>query len=236
MRFFKEPVALLGIPAPIVHRVTRDRVRDGRARWSADDAVLFCDLLAKDPHLETRTVGFLTLAAFVDEAGPSLLPRIRSWLAEGCGNWAAVDTLAPRVLGPFLDRHPGKIETVVGWTASRNMWVRRGAAVAFVNHARKGKHLDAVYEIAERLLGDDEDLMHKAVGWLLREAGKADTPRLERFLRKHGPRIPRTTLRYAIERFPEAERKTLLLSTRGGSPNSRSSRTSPSPRRRRPSC
>lgn len=80
--------------------------------------------------------------------------------------------------------------------------------------AREGRRLATVYRVALALLGDDEDLMHKAVGWLLREAGKTDMARLERFLRKHGPRIPRTTLRYAIERFPEPERRALLESTR----------------------
>jgi 3-methyladenine DNA glycosylase AlkD len=213
-RFFKEPVPLLGIGAPAIHRVVRDLLREVRGVWSASDAVRFCDLLVKEPHLETRAVGFLALAPFAPEAGPSLLRRIRSWLDRSCGNWAAVDTLAPSVLGSFLDRHPDRIDEVIRWTTAKNIWVRRGAAVAFVTHARKGAHLDAVYRIAERLLGDEEDLMHKAVGWLLREAGKADTPRLERFLRKHGPRIPRTTLRYAIERFPDRKRREFLHSTR----------------------
>jgi 3-methyladenine DNA glycosylase AlkD len=64
-------------------------------------------------------------------------------------------------------------------------------------------------------LGDPEDLMHKASGWLLREAGKTDAERLEKFLLTHGPAIPRTTVRYSIERFPEGKRKELLVATRG---------------------
>ncbi|RPJ49163.1 MAG: DNA alkylation repair protein [Candidatus Latescibacterota bacterium] len=215
-RFFKEPVPLLGIPGPTINRVARELVRETRGCWTAREAVRFCDVLVREPHLEARAVGFLAVAPHAGDAGPFLLARIRSWLARSCGSWAAVDTLAPRVLGPFVDRHPDRIPEVVEWTGAKNMWVRRGAAVAFVNHARKGRHLGAAYEIAERLLDDEEDLMHKAVGWLLREAGKADGPRLERFLRRHGPRIPRTTLRYAIERFPESKRKKLLLSTREG--------------------
>ena len=64
--------------------------------------------------------------------------------------------------------------------------------------------LDLVYDIAQRLHADREDLIQKAVGWALREAGKTDMPRLERYLRANGAAIPRTTLRYAIERFPAA--------------------------------
>lgn len=81
--------------------------------------------------------------------------------------------------------------------------------------ARRGKHLDAVYRIAERLFAVDDDLIQKATGWLLREAGKTDIERLERFLLGHGPAISRTTLRYAIERFPPGKRKLLLNETRG---------------------
>jgi len=103
----------------------------------------------------------------------------------------------------------------VGWTGSDNMWVRRGAAVAFVPLVRKKKHLATAYRIATRLLGDSEDLMHKAVGWLLREAGKSDMARLEKYLLAKGPKIPRTTVRYAIERFPKEKRKRLLNATRG---------------------
>jgi 3-methyladenine DNA glycosylase AlkD len=92
--------------------------------------------------------------------------------------------------------------------------LRRGAAVAFVPLARRGRELDAAYEVASRLFDDGEDLIHKATGWLLREAGTTDPRRLERFLRAEGPRIPRTALRYAIERFPPPKRKRLLAATR----------------------
>ena len=80
---------------------------------------------------------------------------------------------------------------------------------------QRGSHLDTAYDVATRLFDDQEDLMHKAVGWMLREAGKKDMSRLERFLRDEGPRMPRTTVRYAIERFPAEKRKALLEATRG---------------------
>ena len=132
-----------------------------------------------------------------------------------CGNWAAVDaTLAPSVLAPFLDRHPDLIPDVVSWTDSSSQWVRRGATVAFVSLVKKKKYVPTAYKIASRLFDDKEDLMHKAVGWLLRETGKSDMERLKKFLLKHGPKIPRTTLRYAIERFPKGERKRILEATK----------------------
>ena len=170
--------------------------------------------MLRDPRLEARGIGFQMVARYVHEAPPDLLATVKRWLERSCGNWALVDSLAPSVLGPLVDRHRELIAEVVGWTASPNLWVRRGAAVAFVPLARRGKHLTIAYRIASRLFGDGEDLMHKAVGWLLREAGKTDMERLERFLLKNGPRIPRTTVRYAIERFPKSQRKRILEATR----------------------
>jgi 3-methyladenine DNA glycosylase AlkD len=99
------------------------------------------------------------------------------------------------------------------WSRDRNMWVRRASMVSLLRPIRAGLALDLAYEIAERLHADDHDLIQKAVGWVLREAGKMDTTRLERYLRTHGRSIPRTTVRYAIERFPAGTRRTLLKVT-----------------------
>jgi 3-methyladenine DNA glycosylase AlkD len=89
------------------------------------------------------------------------------------------------------------------------MWERRISIVATQWFIRCGQ-FDDTLQIAQRLLGDREDLVHKAMGWMLREVGKRDQPRLERFLRDHHSELPRTTLRYAIERFPEDLRQAYL--------------------------
>jgi 3-methyladenine DNA glycosylase AlkD len=92
--------------------------------------------------------------------------------------------------------------------------LRRAALVTLVPLARRGRFLELTYELAREHFSDREDLIHKATGWLLREAGKTDMPRLKRFVLRHGPAIPRTALRYAIERFPSKERAGLLEATR----------------------
>ena len=96
------------------------------------------------------------------------------------------------------------------WSVEPSLWVRRAVIVTFVPFARKGERLEAAYEVAREHFADSEDLMHKAMGWLLRECGKTDMNRLKLFLLRYGPEIPRTTLRYAIERFPAAQRARLL--------------------------
>jgi 3-methyladenine DNA glycosylase AlkD len=94
------------------------------------------------------------------------------------------------------------------------LWVRRAAAVSLTPLARRGENLDTAYSVATALLDSREDLMHKAVGWLLRECGKTDERKLEAFLLQKGPGVPRTALRYAIERFPPARRRRILEETR----------------------
>ncbi len=216
-RYFKEPVDLLGLGTESARRLQRDLLGRVKDTWTIRDAVRFCNAMLRDPHLEARGTGYQVVAHFVSEAPPELLVDIERWLTRSCGNWALVDNLAPSVLGPLLERHPKLVPEVVSWTDSPHLWVRRGAAVAFVPlvGTKKKKHLATAYRIARRLFDDEEDLIHKATGWLLRETGKADMPRLEKYLLDHGPRIPRTTVRYAIERFPEKDRKRLLQATRG---------------------
>jgi 3-methyladenine DNA glycosylase AlkD len=92
--------------------------------------------------------------------------------------------------------------------------VRRASAVALLPAIRRGYALDTAYEVATILRRDREDLIQKAAGWLLREAGKRDAARLERYLRAGASAIPRTTLRYAIERIPAAQRRQILAATR----------------------
>lgn len=92
---------------------------------------------------------------------------------------------------------------------SENLWERRIAIVSTLTLIRSGELRDAL-GLAEKLLGDPEDLMHKACGWILREVGKKDLEVLISFLEKHAPRMPRTMLRYAIERFSQRERRLWL--------------------------
>ena len=123
-------------------------------------------------------------------------------------NWDLVDVSAAPVVGGFLahrDRTP-----LDGLAQSSVLWERRIAMVATHHFLRRGETADA-YRIAELLLDDREDLIHKAVGWSLREAGKrVDRDELRRFLDQHATAMPRTCLRYAIEHFPPAERQHYL--------------------------
>jgi 3-methyladenine DNA glycosylase AlkD len=194
--------------------LARGLYAENKDRWTLGDAIRLADVLMRDPHLETKSVGIEVVARFRKSFTPPLLPRWKRWLATNLSaNWATTDAMCGLLIGPLLVDRPALALRMRAWSGDRNMWVRRASAVGLIPSVRRGAALDLAYEIAARLHADREDLIQKAVGWMLREAGKTDLRRLERYLLANGARIPRTTLRYAIERFPAAKRREILAVT-----------------------
>jgi len=194
-----------------VRALAREIYLAQRAQWGLRDAVAFADLLMPDAYLEVKAVGLEVVARYRRDFTPPLLGRCKRWLASNhAANWATTDEMCGVVIGPLLVKHPARIPQMRAWSRHRNMWVRRASIVGLLKPMRVGHTLDLVYGIAKRLHPDPNDLIHKAVGWALRDAGKIDEKRLERYLRANVRRIPRTTFRYAIERFPESRRRQLL--------------------------
>lgn len=122
-------------------------------------------------------------------------------------NWDLVDTSAPYILGDWLRDKDRNV--LYQLAVSRSLWDRRIAIIATLGLIGRGMFSDT-FKIAELLLGDTHDLIHKAVGWMLREVGKKSSDAERRFLLKHYRKMPRTMLRYAIERLPETERTAYL--------------------------
>jgi 3-methyladenine DNA glycosylase AlkD len=214
-QYFKEKARFLGVSAPILRELSREVYQKIRPEWGIKESTDFCAIMLKNPYHEVRTLGILTFERYRRTFPRSAFSTIGDWLrADLCDSWALVDVLCPNSMGALLEKYPDLVEAIKDWAKSPNRWVRRASIVSFIKLAKNPGYLDAIYELARGHLADADDLIQKANGWLLREAGKTDEARLEKFLRRNGPSIPRTTLRYAIERFPESKRKALLSVTK----------------------
>ncbi len=122
-------------------------------------------------------------------------------------NWDLVDTVSDKILGPWLINRDKSL--LYEYARSSNLWERRIAIITTFHYIRQGKFEDTI-KISDILLNDKDDLIHKAVGWMLREMGKREQQGLINFLNKHYKNMPRTMLRYSIERLPEQLRKAYL--------------------------
>ena len=190
-----------GITVPVLRKIA-SRYRDLRL---AD----IKKLLGSDIH-EHRLAALMILVAQYKRADAPAREKIFNFYLANTSyinNWDLVDASARDIAGEHLASRSRK--TLYALAKSGDLWERRIAIIATHAFIRRGDLTDA-FKISELLLGDKHDLIHKAVGWMLREAGKQSEPRLVRFLKTHYSAMPRTTLRYAIERMPEHVRKRQL--------------------------
>jgi 3-methyladenine DNA glycosylase AlkD len=192
---------LLGIPVPAQRKVAA-RHRE----ISLDD----CTRLLASPIHEHRLVALVLLRRRFERGERPEREEIADlYLANrsGVNNWDLVDASAPYLLADRVRRGPRKLLDPL--LRSRSVWDRRIAVLATFSLIRAGE-FDGTLRCAGRLLGDEHDLIHKAVGWMLREVGKRDETVLRGFLDAHAAEMPRTMLRYAIERLPAGDRKRYL--------------------------
>ncbi|MEN9353698.1 MAG: hypothetical protein RL318_1023 [Fibrobacterota bacterium] len=213
-RFFKtgpgqyaEGDRFLGIPVPELRRLVREH-----RSIPPEEA----SLLVRSPWNEERLCGLLLWMEAWKAAKAKGLPelesrdrkrQIKTLLLEHksrLNNWNLVDTAVPTLLGEWLLEFPDP-SLLENLAASKSLWDRRIAVLATFAFIRADR-FEECFRLCEALLDDPEDLMHKACGWMLREAGKRDIAALRQFLSNHASRMPRTMLRYAIEKMTPQER------------------------------
>jgi 3-methyladenine DNA glycosylase AlkD len=178
--------------------------------------------LLQSAHHEDRLLALLLLVRRFERGDPDEQRRVYDAYLRNTrriNNWDLVDLSAPNIVGTWSMQHG--TARLAALARSTLLWERRIAIVATFARIRAGKP-QTTLRLARRLLADPEDLIHKAAGWMLREVGKRDLAALVSFLDRHAAVMPRTMLRYAIERFPEPERKGYLAQgrspRRGGCP------------------
>ena len=215
-RFFKTGVGEYG-SGDIFLGVTVPQTRV-IARTYAELAFPEIEKLTKSDFHEARLCGLIILCnQFKRLKNPADQKKLFDFYMQQVykgrvNNWDLVDVTAP-TLGQYLVDSKNPLALLRKLAKSKSLWERRVSMILTFAFIRAGE-LEPTYEIAERLLKDDEDLIHKAVGWMLREMGKRDPGLLRAFLQEHCHEMPRTTLRYSIEKLPERERKKWLLESK----------------------
>ena len=212
LRFFKTDKGqygfgdiFLGVRAPKIRLIAKKYI---------DISIADMKTLIQSKYHEERFLGLIILvnkySKTKDKKNRNQLYKIYVSSFKYINNWDLVDVTCPHVTGKHL---LDKDRTILyKWAKSEDLWTKRIAMVSTFYFIRK-TDLEDTFKIAEILLQDEHDLIHKAVGWMLREAGKRDIKKEEAFLKKHYKTMPRTMLRYSIEKFPESKRQKYLKGT-----------------------
>lgn len=196
---YAEGDRFLGVVVPEIRKL---------ARHFRDLPLPEVERLLESHHNEERLLALLILGDQYAKGDASQRDLLHEFYLKRRGrvnNWNLVDSSAPYILGAHLVERERERATLYELMKSGSLWDRRIAVVATLALIRANQFKDTL-ELTKGLLTDPEDLMHKACGWMLREVGKRDEAVLEAFLEKHCTKMPRTMLRYAIEKFPEAKR------------------------------
>jgi len=205
-RFFKEPMTLYGVPTPVFREIAQRHWQ--RAKSLPKAAVLgLCEALLAVGNGEERGVAFNWAGRMRGQLGPSDFPRLERWLKRHVSNWGSCDSLCGGVIGAFLLDHPQFLPRLRTWARSKNRWERRAAAVAHIVSNKEGRAFDEAYRVAEILLLDEDDMVQKGYGWMLKEMANLKPREVFQFVMKRRGVMPRTALRYAIEKMPPAWRK-----------------------------
>jgi len=165
--------------------------------------------LLNSPIHEERLCGLIILVYQYPKGDQKEIYEFYSANFSAINNWDLVDTTAPNIVGNYLFDKQNKTEILQNYAYSENLWTRRIGIIstfAFI----KNNCLEPTLQISQSLLGDNQDLIHKATGWMLRETYKRDATLVKQFLKQNYAQLPRTTLRYAIERMNKQERQGCL--------------------------
>lgn len=205
-RFFKEDVKLYGIKSAMVEKIAKKYYANVKERQKREIFNL-CEELWRSGYMEEASIACTWSYALRKKYTKSDFKIFEKWVKNYVTNWATCDTLCNHTVGTIVELYPQHIAKLKKWTQSKNRWVRRASAVTLVVPARRGLFLGDIFEIADLLLIDEDDLVQKGYGWMLKAASEAHQKEVFDFVVKRKNVMPRTALRYAIEKMPQELRK-----------------------------
>jgi 3-methyladenine DNA glycosylase AlkD len=208
--FFKEEVNFHGVKTAAVKKIAQKYQRAIKGRDKRDIFAL-CENLLQSGYGEEAFIAFEWAYSLRREYESADFQVFEGWVKKYVDNWAKCDTLCNHTIGAFIEEYPGFIENLKGWARSENRWLKRASAVTLILPARKGDFLKDVLEISDILLKDKDDLVQKGYGWMLKEASRKHQKEIFEYIMRRKSEMPRTALRYAIEKMPEDLRRKAMV-------------------------
>jgi 3-methyladenine DNA glycosylase AlkD len=207
-RFFKEgqEVNYLGVRTPMVRKIAKKYFAQVKGVGKKELFDL-CEQMLENGYGEEKSIAIGWIARCEKQFVPSDFKQFTAWLEKYVKNWGQCDGYCAGVLGPFVRRYPNFLKDVRKWTGSKNRWFRRASAVLMIFLLAEKKYLKDAFEISDRLMMDEDDLVQKGYGWLLKEASNRYQKEVFAYVMKHKDVMPRTALRYAIEKMPKDLKK-----------------------------
>lgn len=204
-RYFKERIRVYGVKTGVISRIAQDyffKIKDLGKRG----IYLLCEELFESGMLEESFIA-CKWSEYVKDYDEEDFLLFERWVDTYVNNWATCDTLCNHTVGYFIMTYPEYVERLIWWAKSENMWMRRAAAVSLIIPAKTGLFLDEAFKIADTLMGDEEDLVQKGFGWLLKEESRTKQREVYDYVLARRSVMPRTALRYAIELMPQELRR-----------------------------
>jgi 3-methyladenine DNA glycosylase AlkD len=204
--FSKDAELFLGVRTPVVRQIGA-RYYQEIEPLDVDAILQLCERLLETGVSEHRTIAFDWSFRCRKRYRPEHFDVLERWLEVHVDGWGSTDDLCTHALGAFILQYPQFIPRVKEWSRSENRWQRRASAVTFIYGVRRGQNLEHCFQVADVLLTDPDDMVQKGCGWMLKVASKTYPDEVFEYVMRNRKAMPRTALRYAIEKLPEARRR-----------------------------
>jgi len=207
--FFKEKIKFYGVRTAIVTKISKEYFKFIKDKPKIEIFRL-CGNLWQSGYIEESFIACKWSYFIYKFYEPGDFEVFKYWIENYVNNWASCDTLCNHTVGGFLEMYPEYLPQLREFTESENRWMRRASAVSLIVPARKGKFLDDIFKTADRLLADKDDLVQKGFGWMLKSASESHQQEVFEYVIKRKKIMPRTALRYAIEKMPKELKRTAM--------------------------
>jgi 3-methyladenine DNA glycosylase AlkD len=208
-RFFKEPVKFHGLKSALTERIGKEYFAQVKGKPKTEIFGL-CEELWRSGYQEEAGIACNWSYYVHKDYKAEDIKIFERWINNYVTNWASCDTLCNHSVGALVEMYPDRISNLKKWTKSSNRWMKRASAVSLIIPARKGLFLNDIFEIAGKMLLDNDDMVQKGYGWMLKAASEAHQKEIFDYVLSKKAIMPRTSLRYAIEKMPK-ELKTMAM-------------------------